>query len=117
MIPSLTKAVKPLTTIQYIYIVQEQYNCLLRGGNRGGETIRNTAEKMVRPGEIIADIHPQEPEAAELFHFRSVNVYGCMLHLLPPPQVHNHLLSFADVESEVIILTPCCQGINLPSVD
>ena len=74
MIPSLTKAVKPLTTIQYIYIVQEQYNCLLRGGNRGGETIRNTAEKMVRPGEIIADIHPQEPEAAELFHFRSVDV-------------------------------------------
>ena len=67
---------KPLTTIQLIYIVQEQENCLPRGGNRGGETIRNTAEKMVRPGEIIADIHPQEPEpeAAELFHFRSVDV-------------------------------------------
>ena len=39
-----------------------------------------------------------------------------MLHLLPPPKVHNHLLSLADVKSEVIILTPCCQGINLPSV-
>ena len=57
MIPSLTKAVKPLTTIQLIYIVQEQYNCLLRGGNRGGETIRNMAEKMGRCKDLILHKH------------------------------------------------------------
>jgi len=39
-----------------------------------GKQSGTLAEKMVRPGEIIADIHPQEPEAAELFHFRSVDV-------------------------------------------
>src|SRR4029434_5351387 len=84
MIPSLTKAVKPLTTIQYIYIVQEQYNCLLRGGNRGGETIRNTAEKMVRPGEVVADVHPEEPEAADHFHCGTIDVQGVRA---PPPAV------------------------------
>src|SRR4029434_10570387 len=68
------------------------------------------------PGEVVTDVDPAEPEAADHFHCRTVDMQGCVLLHLPPPKVHNHLLSLADVKSEVIILTPCCQGINLPSV-
>ena len=62
----------------------------------------NLAEKMGRPGEIIADVLPEEPEAADLLHFRSVDVKGCIFHLLK-----STITSLADVEREVIILTPC----------
>ena len=55
-----------------------------------------------RPGEITADVHPEEPEAADLFHCGTVDVQGCVLLHLPSPIVHNHLLCLADVEREAI---------------
>src|SRR4029434_7322936 len=69
-----------------------------------------------RPGEVIADVDPEEPEAADHFHCGTIDMQGCMLLHLPSPIVHNHLLCLADVEREAIILTPCSQGSNLLSV-
>jgi len=48
------------------------------------------------PGEIIFDEHNEELEAGDFLHFSSVNV-------LPLPEVHNHLLSLADIEKERLL--------------
>ena len=38
---------------------------------------------MGRPGEVITDVDPEEPEAADLFHCGTVDVQGCELLHLP----------------------------------
>src|SRR4029434_6283207 len=58
------------------------------------------------PGEVILDVHTEEFEVGDSLHCSSLNVYGVVTPPLSLPEIHNHILSLADVEREVIILTP-----------
>ncbi len=65
---------------------------------------------MVSPGQILTDVNPEKPEAADSLHRNPITVS------LPLPVVHNQLLCFADVEMEVVVLATRCQGSDLLSV-
>ncbi|KAI3362878.1 hypothetical protein L3Q82_001913 [Scortum barcoo] len=68
------------------------------------------------PGEVLADVNPEEPEAVDSLHRSPVDGEGGVFLSLPPPEVHDQLLSFAYVELEVVVLAPRCQGSDLLSV-
>ena len=54
-------------------------------------------------------MNTEELEAADPLHLSVVDVDGGVLYSALSPEVHYHLLSFADVQSEVIFLTPAGQ--------
>ncbi|CAB1428703.1 unnamed protein product [Pleuronectes platessa] len=68
------------------------------------------------PGQVISDVDPEELEAADSLHRGPVDGEGGVFHSLSLPVVHDQLLRFADVEMEVVVLAPRCQGSDLLSV-
>lgn len=73
-----------------------------------------TTECLSRPGEVILGEHTDNPEIRSSFFFSSIDVYGTMAKHIPIlplqfPEVHDHLLSLADVKREVDVLAPCHQ--------
>ena len=58
----------------------------------------------------------KEPEAADSLHRGPVDGDGDVSVSLSLPVVYNQLLSFADVEMEVVVLAPRCQVSDLPSL-
>ena len=71
---------------------------------------------MVGPGQVIIDLNPKEPEAADSLHRSPVDGEGGEFYSLSLPLVHDQLLCFADVEIEIVVLAPRCQGSDLLSV-
>ena len=71
---------------------------------------------MVGPGQVITDVDPKEPEAADSLHRSPVDGEGGVFYSLSLPVVHDQLLCFADVEKQVVVLAPRCQGSDLLSV-
>ena len=65
---------------------------------------------MVSPGQVITDVDPEEPEAADSLHSSPVDGEGGVFYSLSLPVVHDQLLRFADIEMEVVVLAPRCQG-------
>ena len=61
---------------------------------------------VVSPGQVITDVNQEEPEAAGSLH---------TVQLMERLIVHNQLLRFADVEMEVVVRAPRCQGSDLLS--
>lgn len=68
---------------------------------------------VVDPGQVLTDINPEEAEAADFLHCSPINGDGGMSFSLLLPVVHNQLLCFADVENEVVVLAPRCQGFDI----
>lgn len=71
---------------------------------------------VLRPGEIFGNMHAQEFEALDPFHHRPVDIDGTVGPHPTPSKVHNQFLGFAGVESQVIVLAPFGQSVDLPSV-
>ena len=59
---------------------------------------------MVGPGQVITDVDPEEPEAADSLHSSPVAGDGGVFYSLSLPVVHDQLLCFADIEMEVSVL-------------
>ena len=55
-------------------------------------------------------MNTEEFEVGDSLHYSSVDVYGVVTPPLQLPEVHDHLLSLADVERHVVILAPCYQA-------
>ncbi len=70
----------------------------------------------VSPGQVLFDMNPEEPEAANSLHHRPIDVKGGISFSLLLPVVHYQLLCFADIEMEVVVPAPRCQGSDLLSV-
>ena len=68
---------------------------------------------VVGPGQVITDVDPEEPEAADSLHRSPVDGEGGVFYSLSLPVVHNQHLPFADVEMEVVVLAQRCQGSDL----
>lgn len=51
---------------------------------------------------------PKEPEATDPLHSISSDIDAGMSSIRPP-KIQYQLLSFADIEREVVLLTPLCQ--------
>ena len=71
----------------------------------------------MKPSEGLADVKPEEPEAADSLHCSPIDGDRC-ISSLSFPVFHNQLLCFADVRMEVVFLTPGCQGsdpLSLPA--
>ncbi len=51
----------------------------------------------VSPGQVLADVNPEDPEAADSLHCSSIDGEGGVAFSLLLPVVHNQLLCFADV--------------------
>ena len=71
---------------------------------------------MKSPCQVLSDVNPEEPEAADSLHHSPIDgdegvTLSLLLHV-----VHNQLFGFADVEMEVVILAPRCQVFDLLSV-
>jgi len=59
------------------------------------------------PSQILCDVDSQVPEVAHPFHRGTINPQWCVSTLmLFPPQVHNQLLSFGDIQYEAVVLAP-----------
>ncbi len=58
-------------------------------------------------------MNPDEPEAADSLHYNPVEGDGDVFFSLLLPVVHNRLLCFTDVEMDVVVLAPKCQGSDL----
>lgn len=71
---------------------------------------------MMSPGEVLADVDPEEPEAADSLYLSLIDGNGGVSFSLSLPVVHNQLHCFADIEMEVVVLMPLCQGCDLLSV-
>ncbi len=65
-------------------------------------------------GQVLADVNPEDPEAADSLHRSPIDGEGGMSSL-SLPVVHNQLLCFADVGMEVVVLATRCQGSDLLS--
>ena len=53
---------------------------------------------VVSPGQVLADEDPKELEAANPLYRHPVDGDGGVSYSLSLPEVHNHLLGFAEVE-------------------
>ena len=71
---------------------------------------------VVSPGQVLADVDPEELETADSLYCHHFDGDGGVLGSLSLPVVHNHSRSFAEVELEVVVLPPRCQGSHLLSV-
>ena len=71
---------------------------------------------VVGPGQVVPDVDPEEPEAADTLHRSPVDGEGGVFYSLSLPVVHDQHLYFADVEKQVVVLTPRCRGSDLLSV-
>ncbi|CAB1457121.1 unnamed protein product [Pleuronectes platessa] len=71
---------------------------------------------VMGPGQVISDVDPEELEAADSLHLGPVDGEGGVFFSSSLPVVHDQLLRFADVEMEVVVLAPRCQGSDLLSV-
>ncbi len=67
---------------------------------------------VVSSVQVLIDVNPEEPEAV----FDSSDGKGGVSFPLSLPVVHNQLLCFADLEMDVVVLAPRCQGSDLLSV-
>lgn len=70
---------------------------------------------VVSSGQVLADVNPEGPEAADSLHHSPVDGDGSMSISLSLPAVHNHLLCFADVDTEVVVMAPRRQDSDLLS--
>ena len=61
---------------------------------------------MVSPGQVLGDVDPKELEAADPLYCCPIDGDGGVSYSLLLPVVHNQLLSFAEVEMEVVVLAP-----------
>ncbi len=68
------------------------------------------------PGQVLTDVDPEEPEPVDSLHRSPIDEEGGVSFSLPLPVIHDHLLCFADVEMEVVVLALICQGSDLLSV-
>ncbi len=68
-----------------------------------------------RPCEILGDVNAEELKAVNPLHRCLVDGDGCVFSALSPV-IHHQLLGLVDVEWEVVLLTPFCQGTHLLSV-
>lgn len=68
---------------------------------------------MVRSGQILTVVNPEEPKAADPLHHSSLDGDGRVSFSLLLPLVHNQRPSFAGVEMEVVDLASRCQGSDL----
>ena len=68
------------------------------------------------PCQVLSDVDPEEPEAADSLHRSPIDGDGGVSLSLLLPVVHNQLLGFADIEMKVVILAPRCQVFDLLSV-
>ncbi len=71
---------------------------------------------MVSPFQVITDVEPEEPEAADSLHSSPFDGDAGVFCSLSLSVLHNMLLCFADIEMEVVVLAPRCQGSDLLSV-
>ncbi|XP_051558545.1 uncharacterized protein LOC127443737 [Myxocyprinus asiaticus] len=67
------------------------------------------------PCEFLSDVDTQELEAADSLHWCSIDGDGTVFSVFSS-EVHHKLLCLTDVEGEVVLLTPVCQGVHLLSV-
>ena len=65
------------------------------------------------PGQVLRDGGSQELEAGDTYNNHPVNVDGVMPASFLLPEVHNELLCLAGVKEQVIVSTPCGQGLYL----
>lgn len=57
-------------------------------------------------GQIVGDIYGQEFETLNHLHFSTCDAnWGMYINLFP--EVNDQLLGLADVEGEVVVMTPC----------
>ena len=61
------------------------------------------------PGQVITDVNPEEPEAADSLHRSPVDGEGGVFYTMSLPVVHEQLIRFADV----VVLAQRCQGTDL----
>ncbi len=66
---------------------------------------------MSRPCEILCDVNAEELKAVYLLHRCLVDGDGCVFCALSPV-IHHQLLGLVDLELEVVLLTPFCQGVR-----
>ena len=70
----------------------------------------------VSTGQILTDVTPEDPEAADSLYCSPIDGDGGVPFSLSLPVVHNQLLSITDDDMEVVVLAPRCQGSDLLSV-
>ena len=58
--------------------------------------------RLSGPGKVILDEHTEECEVGASLHCSSLDVYGVVTPPLQLPEIHDHLLGFADVERQVV---------------
>ncbi len=58
---------------------------------------------VVRPGQVLADVNPKKPEAAESLHRSPIDGDEHLSFSLSLPVVHNELLCFADIMSSLLM--------------
>ena len=58
------------------------------------------------PCQVLSDVDPEEPEAADSLHRSAIDGDGGVSLSLLLPVIYNQPLGFADVEMEVVILAP-----------
>ncbi len=68
------------------------------------------------PGQVLTDVAREEPETANSLHHSPIDGDGAVSFSLSLPVVHGQHLCFADIEMEVVVLAPRCQGSDLPPV-
>ncbi len=71
---------------------------------------------VLSPGQDLADVNLEEHEAAKSLHRSPIDEEGGVSFSLSLPVVHNQLLCFADVEMDIVVLAPRCQGSDLRPV-
>ncbi len=57
---------------------------------------------VMSPGQILSDVHTEVFEAAHSVHWGPTDDEWGVNLLLPPPEVHNQLLGFADIQRETV---------------
>ncbi len=72
---------------------------------------------MQRPGQALCDVDTKVLEAVHPLHRGPVDDKGGVVPPLLLPKVHNQLLSLADVQGEVVVLTPAGQVLYLLQVN
>ena len=76
-------------------MIQPLLRLLHQGGDMGG------------PCQVLGDVDTEVPVAADSIYRGPIDPErGVIAPLLLPPEVHDHLLGFGDIEVQVILLAP-----------
>ncbi len=68
------------------------------------------------PNQVLWDVYAKVLEAAHPHHRGPTDHKRSVGPLLSLPDVHNQLFSFAHIQRETVVLTPCCQSLYLIQV-